>query len=417
MRKWIWICLLFPFSGMAAQENISVNADPEFTRYYSVLNKEGLSPYRFGRVAFFEEGIAYTAKLDEKLEKSSIRPAPELNRLGIEGHFTYDDSSKKIYFSKGGLLYSSVWKGNRWDTPETVTIARIKTERQTLPGSIVAYSGWRYKPDDIQVQGKIYNPALSSDGKKLYYAADLPGTLGGSDIWYSTLEKDGTWSVPVNLGENVNSASDENVPVLQGDTSIFFASVTPQPEDTQDANTRPLPEESRFSTKNEMNMYFTPLTFDQPALAIADLLVKPDPAPELEPIPVLSETVDAVDSVANSNIYLQDPKTCVFLFDYDNDNLVGNYNEEIAFLLKFINRYEDGKFMIEGYTDERGSEAYNQALSVKRAKKIYQILIEKGISKERLKYAGKGKADPVVKNAQTEEEHLKNRRVVIRNVE
>ncbi len=85
MRKLIWVFLLFPFFGIEAQENIRVNADPEAARYYFVLNNEGLSPYRNGRVAFFKNGKAYTAVLNEKLEKNDIKPAPELDGLGIEG--------------------------------------------------------------------------------------------------------------------------------------------------------------------------------------------------------------------------------------------------------------------------------------------------------------------------------------------
>ena len=438
MRKLIWICLLFPFFPIQAKENILVNADPEFALRYSVMNKGELSSYKNGRVAFFEKGAAYTAVLNENLEKTDVKPAPELDGLGIEGHFAYDPSLNKIYFSKGGELFSSVWKNGRWEAPQPVVIARIKMERKTLPGSSIAYSGWRYKPDDIKVQGQgIYNPVLSSDGKKLYYSADLPGTYGGLDIWYSTLEKNGTWSVPVNLGENVNSASDENIPLLQGDTSIFFASVTPRPEGMADSDSRLTSGKSSFSTKNERNMFFVPLNFDQKSSPIAALLtpkkpveIKPEPKPEpisepvIEPViePVTKPVIEPAPVPVNSNesssrVYLKDAGTYVFLFDYDNDNLIGSYREEIGILLDFINHYKDSKFLIVGYTDERGSEQYNMALSEKRAKKIYQLFVEKGISKERLQYTGKGKADPVFKDAKTEDEHQKNRRVEIRKMD
>jgi len=433
-----------------AKENMQVNADPQAAQYYFVLNREALSPYRDGRVAFFgAKGEAYTAVLNENLVKTDIKPAPELDGLGIEGSFAYDASRNKIYFSKGGELFSSAWKNGRWETPQPITFARIKSERQTLRGSSLAYSGWRYKPEDVKIEGqKFSTPALSSDGKTLYYAAELPGTLGGSDIWYSTLEKDGTWSVPVNLGENVNSELDENFPFLVGDTAIFFASASLplQSKDTENL----LRNEYR---SNGEHLFFAPLHSDQKSSPIIALLTpekqtEVKPKEETEPsgdgnqqTPILADVNDSIRKAeeatpevkpestpelapalaelneASSKIYIKDPETCVFLFEYDNDQMIGSYYEEIDILLKFLRHYEGSKFLIEGHTDERGSEEYNRILSEKRAKKLYQILIERGIAKEKLQYAGKGKAEPIIKGAQTEDEHQKNRRVEIRKVD
>ncbi len=413
MKKLIWICILFPFSLIQAEENVFTEADIEFAQYYYSLNSGDYSPYREGKVAFFEKGMAYTALLDEDYEKIYFKAAPELDGLGIEGHFTYDASLDKIYFTKEGILYESTWKDGQWSTPQPIKFARIKMDRKTLSGSMIAYSGWRYKPDDVKVQG-VYNPALSADGKKLYYAADLPGTYGGLDIWYSTQNEDGTWSEPINLGENVNSASDENIPVLQGDTSLFFASVAPQPQKVSDSGVQSDSDEKRFSNKQDMRL--VPLNGDQKPFPVVTMLASRKktgvmPEEEIEPMPALAEVEEA-----SSKIYLKDPKTCVFLFDFDNDNLINAGDEEIDLLLEFINRYEDGKFLIVGYTDERGGDRYNMTLSEKRAKKIYQLLIKRGVPKNILQYVGKGKSNPVVKNAQTEEEHQENRRVEIQNM-
>ncbi len=463
MRKLIWVFLLFPFFGIEAQENIRVNADPEAARYYFVLNNEGLSPYRNGRVAFFKNGKAYTAVLNEKLEKNDIKPAPELDGLGIEGRFTYDSSRNKIYFSKGGELYSAVItdgssnnklynprsggyyspvrRNGRRNTPQSVQFAGFKSKRETLYGSSIAYAGWRYKPGNMKIEGQRFsNPALSSDGKTLYYAAELesPETTGGLDIWYSTLEKDGTWSMPVNLGENVNTAFDESFPFIAGDTSIFFVSAVDVPTLLADDGNQ---------TSNKQNIFFAPLNVNQKTPLTASRLVPAEmygygetekmnnEQPVDKQSPVLVNVNDSIHKIteeekpetkpglateltslneASSKIYIKDPKTCVFLFDYDNDQMIGTYHEEIDVLLKFLEHYKDSKYLIVGYTDERGSEEYNQVLSGKRAKKLYQILIEKGIPKEKMKYIGKGKNDPVVKGAQTEDEHQQNRRVEVR---
>ncbi len=69
----------------------------------------------------------------------------------------------------------------------------------------------------------VCHPALSRDGQKLFYAADIPGGFGGYDLYYSVLQ-DGDWSEPINLGPNINTALDEHFPVLGADGILYFAS-------------------------------------------------------------------------------------------------------------------------------------------------------------------------------------------------
>lgn len=67
------------------------------------------------------------------------------------------------------------------------------------------------------------HPALSADGRTLYFASDRPGGLGGSDIW--RCRDNGTgWSEPENLGPTVNSAGNEVFPTVNGNTLHFSSS-------------------------------------------------------------------------------------------------------------------------------------------------------------------------------------------------
>jgi outer membrane protein OmpA-like peptidoglycan-associated protein len=65
---------------------------------------------------------------------------------------------------------------------------------------------------------------------------------------------------------------------------------------------------------------------------------------------------------------------------------------------------------VEGHTDSRGSDAYNQTLSEHRAKAVLDYLVGKGIAAERLTSAGMGESAPVAPN-DTAENMYKNRRV------
>jgi outer membrane protein OmpA-like peptidoglycan-associated protein/tetratricopeptide (TPR) repeat protein len=69
----------------------------------------------------------------------------------------------------------------------------------------------------------ISHPWISEDGTTLYFASDMPGGEGGTDI-YKTEKKNGRWELPQNAGPNVNSAGDEFYPFLGNDTTLFFSS-------------------------------------------------------------------------------------------------------------------------------------------------------------------------------------------------
>ena len=69
------------------------------------------------------------------------------------------------------------------------------------------------------------NATISRDGKTLYFASDRPGTMGGSDIWKVSVNSDGTYGEPQNLGKNVNTEGSENFPFIADDNkTLFFAS-------------------------------------------------------------------------------------------------------------------------------------------------------------------------------------------------
>jgi outer membrane protein OmpA-like peptidoglycan-associated protein/tetratricopeptide (TPR) repeat protein len=71
----------------------------------------------------------------------------------------------------------------------------------------------------------VGHPAMSADGKRLFFASDMPGGFGEKDIYYIPYNnlKD-TWGTPVNLGERANTNEDDMFPHAATDGSIYFAS-------------------------------------------------------------------------------------------------------------------------------------------------------------------------------------------------
>lgn len=67
--------------------------------------------------------------------------------------------------------------------------------------------------------------AISCDGRTLYFSSIREGGLGGADIWYSKKMLNGTWSPPMNMGPNINTAQDEESPFISNDgRTLFFTS-------------------------------------------------------------------------------------------------------------------------------------------------------------------------------------------------
>lgn len=70
----------------------------------------------------------------------------------------------------------------------------------------------------------IANPALSADDKTLYFASDMPGSLGMSDLFKVSINADGSLGTPVNLGKNINTEGRESFPFISLDNTLYFAS-------------------------------------------------------------------------------------------------------------------------------------------------------------------------------------------------
>jgi outer membrane protein OmpA-like peptidoglycan-associated protein/Tol biopolymer transport system component len=83
------------------------------------------------------------------------------------------------------------------------------------------------KPEAFTFNNKEYStghPSLTADGKTMYFASDMPGGKGGSDIYKSTRGTDGVWTTPENLGAKINTEGNEMFPSIHKDGLLFFAS-------------------------------------------------------------------------------------------------------------------------------------------------------------------------------------------------
>jgi len=113
-----------------------------------------------------------------------------------------------------------------------------------------------------------------------------------------------------------------------------------------------------------------------------------------------------------SNDVLLVTMTAQTAFDIDSTNIKAGFKPSMNKISKIVKKYGKTHLNIIGHTDSTGSKAYNQSLSVKRAKSVHDYLAQQGIIPQRLGYNGMGENQPRADNA-TKHGRTLNRRVEI----
>lgn len=175
-----------------------------FTRRKSVVDD---SPFSHGEKVS-KEFFSYSDKKNGHFGTGVPLPHP-FNRALSEGSPTINITNDMLIFTK--LVSTSGY--HNYDLYYSEFIDGEWTEPKSLGPNI-------NRPDSWESQA-----SLSSDGKVLFFASDRPGTYGGSDIWYSQRNSDGTWRKPVNLGPTINTPENERSPFLHTDSkTLYFSS-------------------------------------------------------------------------------------------------------------------------------------------------------------------------------------------------
>lgn len=103
----------------------------------------------------------------------------------------------------------------------------------------------------------------------------------------------------------------------------------------------------------------------------------------------------------------------VLNFEFDSAVLPVNAPDMLSSALEVIKQYPAVRFSVSGHTDSEGSDAYNQALSERRAAAVKAFFVDRGINPERLVVQAFGESQPLSSN-ETEGGRARNRRVEVR---
>ncbi len=129
--------------------------------------------------------------------------------------------------------------------------------------------------------------------------------------------------------------------------------------------------------------------------------------------PQLLSDQDALAKFVKDVFYIEESESIILRgirFDFDKYNIKPEWKPLLDEAAEILKARPNIKIIIGGHTDYIGSEAYNQKLSEKRAKAVYDYLVEKGVDPSRMKWVGYGETRPKAKG-RTDEDRAINRRV------
>ncbi len=354
---------------------------------------------------------------------------------------------------------------------------------------------------DVNAGSWDCNPSMASDGRTLFFSSNRKGGEGSKDIWCTSLQDNGRWTKPENLGNKINTLGNESAPFIHPDNkTLYFASdglvglgeldIFMSRKQVNGEWGEPVNIGYPINTKgNEMGLIvnssgnlalFSSERFGGEGMDIYSFDLYKEAQPErvfyvkgyvydkatnkrlkanfeLYNVEKDSLVVKSVSNPGNGSYLITLPTNNNYAFNvskkgymfYSENFSLKNFDDnkkpyeiniplqvieknasivlkniffeidsydlrlesrtELSKLFQFLNINSSLIVEISGHTDNVGSKQHNINLSTNRAKKVYEYLINKGISASRLSYKGYYFSRPIAKN-DTEEGRAKNRR-------
>lgn len=159
----------------------------------------------------------YGAEINKDADKKPGSPkkyAKKINSKFNEASAVFTKDGKTMYFTRNNFKDGKIGKNKN----EVIT---LKLYKANLVNN--QWTNITELPFDND-QYSTAHPALSADEKTLYFASDMPGTFGESDLYKAEIKEDGSYGTPINLGDSINTPGRETFPFVTDENEIYFAS-------------------------------------------------------------------------------------------------------------------------------------------------------------------------------------------------
>jgi outer membrane protein OmpA-like peptidoglycan-associated protein len=352
----------------------------------------------------------------------------------------YHDGPACFTPNEDTMYFSRVVRDLRGEEKRTIGVEKVKIYFGAIKnGKMGKLKEFPYNSDSFSVAC----PFISADGNRLYFASDRPGGYGETDIWYCRRTTDG-WSKPINMGPKVNTFGKEKYPFEDKEGNVYFSSdgyqgfggldicVAEQvngvlqkavamkqpinsPADdygilTMDEGRRGYFTSNRAGGQGDDDIYYfdmadslirakkyaigklrtakptppPPEKEEEEEVAVKAPPVVTPPAPKPitpPPPPVKPKPVEEV---------VPDYEDLVIHFDLNKSDIRPEDFGKIDHVIEWLKKHPGKKLYINGHTDSRASEQYNDVLSRNRARAAADYMITKGVPGGRLVTKGFG---------------------------
>ena len=474
-------------------KNLSKTINTSFDEYASVISADGLMlmftsnhPIREEDVKKGKQGmeniyVSYINETTKKWGEAGILATnvnqPDRNNSAI----ALSNDGQRMLLYRGdpdGNIYESVLKGSEWSVPVKLpkpinskqheSSASIAPDGRTIyfvsnrkggQGGLdiwVSHQNSKGNWEKAENLGPVVNSSkneegvfIHPDGKTLYFSSKGHDSKGGYDIFKSVLEN-GKWSIPVSLGDSINTPNDDLFFVLTADgktgyySSVrdggigkkdiyeinfsYFKKKKNEPRLTlfkgvviDNETHEPIAAEieiidnvkNEFITSIKANSSTGKFLISLPAGKNYGIAVKRKGylfysenfnIPDSAAFKVIDKLISLQKLIVGNKIILKN-----IFYDYGKATLRGESVSELNQLVKLMNLNKDIKIEIASFTDSEGTNEFNLNLLQERAQSVVDFLINSNINNKRLIAKGYGEAMPIATNA-TEEGRQLNRR-------
>jgi len=145
----------------------------------------------------------------------NVKPlSGEINTKVHESNAIFTKNGKTMYFTRNNFK-----NGERGVDSKKVSHLKIYKAELT-EGKWTNITELPFNSKNYSVE----HPALSPDESQLYFASDMPGTIGSFDLFVVDIHTDGSYSHPKNLGPKINTDQREQFPFISSTNTLYFAS-------------------------------------------------------------------------------------------------------------------------------------------------------------------------------------------------
>jgi hypothetical protein len=171
-----------------------------------------------GTTTFNDERLynLYFVDVNDTTGKANLKPVKTTGNEFLDyGPICLAADGKTVYFTSS-LLSGKAARKKGIKNPAGIFIGELSGT------DIINVSPFEYNNPKYN----LLHPSLSKDGKYLFFASDMPGGQGGTDLYYCEYVNS-KWTTPVNLGSKVNSSSKELFPFMHSTGRLYYSSDRP----------------------------------------------------------------------------------------------------------------------------------------------------------------------------------------------